>query len=412
MAAIVMIVVIVVVGAAAYYAVGNSPTKSTSGGTVSTCQPVNSPFCKKQIVATQTHDLTLFTPFKAAQTQNPIPFTAQVPSSDGSPSSYTFFFGDGSNSTSTVPTVSHTYSTPGNYLVLLEATIGAKVHDNYQAIIAVSVTAGYSAASGGANPSVSGSILSNSSTATGASGVLLAGQAVSLSGAYTGAPTNPLFTLASPSIGVSSSPSGTTVAVSNSVAGPGGASATFTFGTPGQYVVSFVGYANGIGSFAGQKAYQNYSWSVIVTPSVLHGMLSGSGAATSPHPGLFINYFSAPGGASSLDPSIAYDTVSYEPILNTYEALIMFNGSTTGPSPSDYVPVLSTCVPGANSATCQAMYGSTLYDANTSAYTFPIDKAAQFYDPNTKAHWGVYPSDVMFSVLRTEGFSTQPGVGA
>lgn len=407
-----MIVVIVIVGAAAYYAVGNSPSKSTSTNSLKTCEPASSKFCSGIQPALQAHDLTLFTPFKAAQTQNPIPFTAQVPSSDGSPSSYTFFFGDGSNTTSAVPTVSHTYATPGNYLVLLEATIGGKVHDNYQSLIAISVTAGYSAASGGANPSVSGSILSNSTTSTGASGVLSAGQAISLSGAYTGAPTNPLFSLASPSIGVSSSPAGTTVAVSNSVTGPSGASATFTFGTAGQYVVSYVGSANGIGSFAGQKAYQNYSWSVIVTPSVLHGMLSGSGAATSPHPGLFINYFSAPGGASSLDPSIAYDTVSYEPILNTYESLIMYNGSTTGPSPSDYVPVLSTCVPGPNSATCQAMYGSTLYDQNTSAYTFPIDKAAQFYDPNTKAHWGVYPSDVLFSVLRTEGFSTQPGVGA
>jgi hypothetical protein len=411
MAAIVMIVVIVVVGAAAYYAVGNSPSKSTAQQSNTTCQPVSSGYCHNVTAITQVHDLTLFTPFKAAQTLDPVPFTAQVPTSDGAVSSYTFNFGDGSSTTSAVPTVSHVYTEPGTYLVLLEASIGTKVHDNYNSLVAITVSAGYSAASGGANPTVSGSILSNSTSTTGATGVLLAGNEVSLSGAYTGAPTNPLFTLAPPSIGVSY-PAGASVTESAQVTSASGASATFNFSTAGTYVVTYVGVANGTGSFSGQHSYQNYSWSVIVTPSSLHGKVAGSGAATSPHPGLFINYFSAPGGASSLDPSIAYDTVSYEPIINTYEALIMFNGSTTGPAPNDYLPVLSTCVPGANSVSCQNMYGSTLYNASTQAYTFPIDTKAQFYDPTTGAHWGVYPSDVMFSVLRTEGFSTQPGVGS
>ncbi|MCI4338629.1 MAG: PKD domain-containing protein, partial [Thermoplasmata archaeon] len=214
MAAIVMIVVIVVVGAAAYFAVANNSTKSTNTQNVTTCQPVNSQICSNNKAVTQVHDLKLFTPFKAAQTQNPVPFTAQVPASE-SASSYTFNFGDGSTTTTSATSVSHTYSTPGNYLVLLTAVITGQtsVHDNYNALAALSVTAGYSAASGGANPTVSGAIVSNGTSTTGPSAVLLSGGSVTVAGAYTGAPTNPLFTLGAPSIGVSISPSGATAPV-------------------------------------------------------------------------------------------------------------------------------------------------------------------------------------------------------
>jgi hypothetical protein len=407
-AAIVMVVVVVVVGAAAYYAVGGGPKNTSSSNKVSQCQPTNSFICLHTQPAFQVHDLNVLAPFKAAQTDTPVPFTAQVPNGEV-PSSYTFNFGDGTNTTTSQPTVSHTYSTAGTYLILLQATVGSKVHDNYLSLVPLTITSGYSASSAGSNPNVAGSILSNSSSTSAPTSLLIAGQQVTLSGAYTGAPTNPLFTLGTPSIALSSG-AASSVTTSGVTVNAQGATGTFSFASSGNYVVTFVGLSNGVGTFSGQKAYQNYSWSVIVTPSALHAGLAGTASATSPHPGTFINYFSAPGGASTLDPSIAYDTVSYEPILNTYEGLIMYNGSTTGPSASDYVPVLATCVPG--SVSCQQLYGSTLVNSTSSAYTFVIDSKAQFYDPSTKASWGVYPSDVLFSVLRTEGFSTQPGVGS
>ncbi|MCI4346696.1 MAG: PKD domain-containing protein, partial [Thermoplasmata archaeon] len=408
-AAIVMVVVVVVVGAAAYYAVGGGAKNTSTTGSTSTCQPANSFVCQHSVAQRQVHDLNVLAPFKAAQTQTPVPFTAQVPNGEVG-TSYTFSFGDGTNVTSTQPTVSHTYSTAGTYLILLQASIAQQttVHDNYLSLVALTVTSGYSASSAGSNPNVAGSIVSNSTSTTSPTSVLLAGQQVTLSGVYTGAPTNPLFTLGTPSIAQTS---GSTTGVTSSglTVNAQGATATFAFANAGTYVVTFVGLSNGVGSFAGQKAYQNYSWSVIVTPPALHAKIAGTASATSPHPGTFINYFSAPGGASTLDPSIAYDTVSYEPILNTYEGLIMYNGSTTGPDPSSYVPVLATCVPG--SASCQQLYGKSLVNLSASAYTFVIDSKAQFFDPYSSsngAHWGVYPTDVVFSVLRTEGYSTQP----
>ncbi|MGD0719398.1 MAG: hypothetical protein ABSA15_07495, partial [Thermoplasmata archaeon] len=101
--------------------------------------------------------------------------------------------------------------------------------------------------------------------------------------------------------------------------------------------------------------------------------------------------------------------MSYEPIINVYQTLIAYNGSST----ASFVPQLATCVPGTNS--CTAMYGSSLVVNNGQGqpefYTYPIDPNAHFYDPSTGTSWSVYPSDVMFSLARTESFSEAGGVG-
>ncbi len=110
-----------------------------------------------------------------------------------------------------------------------------------------------------------------------------------------------------------------------------------------------------------------------------------------------------------MDPAVAYDTVSYEPILNVYQTLVNYNGSNT----ATFVPTLATCVPGTQQ--CVTDYGTNLtgYVSGQPIYwTFVIDPAAQFFDPNTGNHWGVYPSDVAFSVARTMAFADLPGVGA
>ncbi len=120
---------------------------------------------------------------------------------------------------------------------------------------------------------------------------------------------------------------------------------------------------------------------------------------------------------TSEDPAVAYDTVSFEPILNVYETLISYNGSST----AQFVPELSTCVPGGPSndlstasVSCQDVYGSSLIVNNALGqpeyFTFPISNA-KFYDPSTGASWQVYPSDVMFSLARTLSFGDLPGPG-
>ena len=121
-------------------------------------------------------------------------------------------------------------------------------------------------------------------------------------------------------------------------------------------------------------------------------------------------YEVAPAGANTMDPSVAYDTVSYEPILNVYQTLINYNGSST----ATFVPTLATCVPG--TPQCMTDYASNLtgYVHGTPApvyWTFAIDPSAHFYDNATKKSWGVYPSDVVFSLARTLAFADLPYAG-
>ena len=114
-------------------------------------------------------------------------------------------------------------------------------------------------------------------------------------------------------------------------------------------------------------------------------------------------------GGTTEDPALAYDTVSAEPILNVYETLINYNGTST----DTYVPTLATCIPG--SAQCVSDYGTNLTAGFNSSgvpeyWTFVIDPSAHFFDPTTDRSWSVYPSDVMFSLARTMAFTDIPYV--
>lgn len=156
-------------------------------------------------------------------------------------------------------------------------------------------------------------------------------------------------------------------------------------------------------SHPGSGAAAAVSKAAVVTPK----------SSLTPHPGYLVIHEIAPDGATTLDPAAAYDTLSFEPIINAYETLVSYNGSTT----ASYVPVLSTCVP--STIGCTLDYGSSLV-ANGSGplagepefWTFPIDPNAQFYDPGTGHHWGVTPVDVMFSLARTLSYSDLPFVAS
>ena len=395
-AAVIMVVVIALVGVGTYVGL-NAQSHGTK--TVKGCYPPSSPAC---VASAATHDVSLLVPFKAVQTGNPVPFTATLPGGE-SASKFMFNFGDGSPVASTaVPTASHVYSAAGSYLISVQAVVGGVTHDNYQKLVQVSVASTFSSATAGNEPGVSGTIVTNSTAVAGsaATPVLAPGGSVTFTGSYTTSPTNPLFTLGNPSIVASTGGtiSGTPTITSSS------ATATVQFATAGTYTVSFVGVA----SSGAVSAYQNFTWTVFVAPSGLHAGLGGTGTAVSPHKGLLNVYELAPGGATSEDPAVDYETVGYEVILNVYQTLIAYNGSQTGPTYSSFVPQLATCVPG--SPLCASQFaGNNLINGDN--FTFVIDGAAKFYDPNTQASWGVYPTDVLFSVARTMSFANLPSYG-
>ncbi|MCI4368200.1 MAG: PKD domain-containing protein, partial [Thermoplasmata archaeon] len=403
---VVMVVVILVMGAIGYVALNKS---TTGGGTTSvnpnpivTCTPPTAPICGG---ASNVHDFSLSAPFKTVQQGNPVPFTAVVPNSD-TVSSVTYTFGDGSNLTTSSLAVSHTYASPGTFFVSVTGKVGSTTHDSYRSLVALSVAASYASSSGGDVPGVTGAITSNSSVVSGVppTAVLVPGGSATFAGSYTGAPTNPAFSLSPPNLIVSSGG-----VLSNTAPANASYSATATFANPGTYVVTFVGISVGQGTPA-PKAYQNFTWTVFVAPAGFHAGVAGTTAISSPHKGSLVVYEDAPGGALTEDPAIDYETVGYEPILNVYQSLIAYNGSLSGPSPQDFVPVLATCVPG--SAQCQSLYGNTLVSTDGNNYTFVISSSARFYDPSNAGNsWGVYPTDVVFSMARDIGFSTLPCFG-
>ncbi|HKV89986.1 MAG TPA: PKD domain-containing protein, partial [Thermoplasmata archaeon] len=297
--AIFIVVVLALVGVGTYAVMGGF-----SKGSPLTCQPITAPACAR---FQNTHDITLLLPFKSVQEGNAVPFTASLPSGESS-SSYSFNFGDGGAAVvSHSPTLEHSYSTLGTYLIYVTATVNSVPHDNLYGLVQVAVTSSYSAVTAGNVPGVHGQLVSNSTATAGSplvTAALTSGQSVTVSGTYTTSPTNPAFTVLPPKIVVSSG--GT---LSSNTPTSTGASATATFNAPGSYDVSFVGGAtNNVAPVA-----VDYNWTVFVAPAGLHAGVSGLSTAKDPHPGTVIDYSLAPGGGFSEDPAIDYETVGTEP---------------------------------------------------------------------------------------------------
>ncbi len=98
------------------------------------------------------------------------------------------------------------------------------------------------------------------------------------------------------------------------------------------------------------------------------------------NPDTFI--FASYGTLRTLDPCVAYDTVSSQRLWNIYEPLIFFDGSHT----DKFKPLLATQVPTLEN-------GGISADGKT--YTFPIRKGVKFHDGQT-----LTPQDVVYSFKR------------
>lgn len=395
--AIVIIIVLAGLGVGTYAVLGGF-----SSGKPASCAPADSPICGQFV---NLHDVSLLVPFRSVQEGAGVPFTISLPAGE-SATGYKVLFGDGTSAPSSTSTISHNYTTPGTYLVEAQATVNGLTHDNLQSLALLQVTPTVQGANSSSVAQLAGRLTGNTtnpSASNAPTAVLQAGQLIMVNGTYTGQPTNPSFTTNPLTITASTGGSVTDVVTSAA-----SLRANVSFNAPGTYLVTLVGSSTNATANATAGAvtlYQNYSWTVIVPPSGVHAGIHGQTVVRSPHPGTIISYELAPGGALSEDPAIDYETVGAEPILNVYQTLITYNGSNTGPTPSDYVPVLATCVPG--SAQCAAMYNQDTL-INGWNYTFVIQGNASFYDPLTGNHWGVWPTDVEFSIARTMGFATLP----
>ncbi|MBI4369922.1 MAG: ABC transporter substrate-binding protein [Elusimicrobia bacterium] len=99
------------------------------------------------------------------------------------------------------------------------------------------------------------------------------------------------------------------------------------------------------------------------------------------NPGTFIEIKSS-GDLDSLDPAWAFDTASYEALMNVYEPLIFYKRESV----NDYVPILSEAVPSRH---------NDLISSDGLIYKFPIRQGVNFHQGGTLAC-----EDVRYSMLR------------
>jgi peptide/nickel transport system substrate-binding protein len=408
LAMVMMVVVIIIVGGAGYVAL--NAVSGSGNKTVTTCTPANSPFCE---ATSGVNDVVLFVPLSigtgqtAAQVAQDTLVSGTVSVSGGeSVNAYMLNWGDGATNTSGAPTISHAYTTEGSYIISASAKVGSTIHNGPAYLYPVQVIPNIQTTSSGWFPTLYTN-LSNSGSTPANVGWVSGSGTVGVSARYLAAPAQGGYVPQPPTL---STPSGGTQSGLTSTST--GVSASYSFSSPGEYAINMVGPVT---TPTGTTIYQNYTWDVYVSPiGVPPGCAQctshSAASSKSPHPGQVVYQTVAPGGATSLDPAVAYDTVSAEPIWNVYQTLIVYNKSSV----TSYLPDLATCVPGPD---CAALYGGNSLIVNNATtgvpeyYTFPIDSKFQFYDPFTNAHWQVYPSDVVFSLARTCGFADLPGVG-
>jgi hypothetical protein len=392
---IIVLVVIAVVVAGGGYA-GLASVK-TSSSTSTSCTPPSA-------CASTANDVVVFVPFGPGNGQTiasiaaerAIPATVQ-PSGSETVRTYSVAWGDGTTSSGSTPTATHSYASAGLYVISGSVTdTSGGVHTGTSGLFPVNANLSFSDVAAGTYPQISTTF--SNGTAGGYEPWVAAGATVSVSGSYIAQPPTPGWTTGPLSITVGSG-------VVQKSYSPGATTAS------GSYTLTAVGIDNitlhGSSTDGLATLPFTYTWAVLVSSSA-----SGLGckfcqpstAAKSPHPNSIVAYEVSPGGAITIDPAGDYYSAGYEVGESVFENLVGYNGSDVGPSYPNYIPQAAACVPG--SLQCTSLFGSTLISGTY--YTFPIAKTSRFYDPVANVNWSLYPTDVMFSMIRQMAFSDLP----
>ena len=388
--ALVILIVVIVVAAGVGY-LGFQSIKPTTA-TVKTCSPASA--CQ---VSVTTNDATLFVPYSPGFGQTMISVYAGAPLSatvgvTGSETikTYEVAWGDGTTNSGPTATFNHAFNSPGTY-VMSSSAIDSKgiTHTGTASLIPVQVTPSLLNSTSGFFPTVS-TTLSNG-TGAGIYPWVGVGATVTLNASYSSAPPNVLWSASGPTLAP-----GSGVTQKSYSHGGTWATGTYALGTVGTAAIVMSGTTtNGTATLP-----FTYTWSFYVA-STAAGLGCSSckiPVAKSPHPNEIITYEVAPSGSVTLDPAGDYYTVGEEVTENMFQYLIQYNGTDEGPTANSFIPDAATCVPG--SGQCNAMYPGTNALVSGNNYTFVISAADSFYDPATGKSWGMYPSDVMFSMIR------------
>lgn len=372
------------------------------------------------LVSPAVHDLSVTSSNLTTLVGDPALFSATL---SGGAAVYDWWWGDGSNSTSSLGQLSHSYSAAGIYLVYVAANNSSGVwHDNLDSLLRFVVQESFSPDERGNLVQLGGNVVANTTNKTSANAIAAPGGFIQVSNWIMEQPTNPQWKVLTPSYSFLA-PLGTANLSSPIVSNISLSAVTVAFSpnaTVGLYPLTFSVPTANIQGAANSTARSNFTFTLVVTP--------GAGIRipplqNSPHKGILDVYDYIGNGSSSwigspsfgygpidsLDPAITHNVNSEGLLEQVYQTLISYNGSQTGLGPNNFVPNLATCVPG--SQECQAMYGTTL--ADPPYYTFVIDPNASFYNFTTGVASEVQPNDVAFSIVRNcvTLSRTDPGQG-
>ncbi|MFP3318063.1 MAG: ABC transporter substrate-binding protein [Thermoplasmata archaeon] len=333
----------------------------------------------------------------------PITFTAIIPSSiSSSVTGVNWNFGDGTTGNGT--TVTHTYNTPGNYLVFLTVTEKSGYLNNLGSLFTLTIT----------SPTITNSVyageitqpvLTVNTTLNPSAPIFSVNEKAYFVGSYLQPPTMPNWSLAYYIFNFGDGSQNVFPVYYNNSSGaflP--VNVTHQYSSPGFYVLNFTIVTYNITEFETHivnvsKTLQylplTYFNSVLASPQ--HHVVSTlktiyvststqkasvlKGPGNVPNPNVIQVVEVVPAGPYSFDPQIDYETVGYEIIANVYETLIAYNGSST----SQFVPIVAKEVPSLSNG---------LISPNGLNYTFYIRPNLTFANGDPLTVYDVYMSFV------------------
>ena len=290
-------------------------------------------------------------------------------------------------------TVSYSYPSAGNYLVLLSVeTLSGTVITNSASLLEVSVIAGPSLNLAPLYPAtilISSSSANPGNVSVGAINIIPAGGYVNITStlatSYSAYPTEAGWLLNSTVFSfMGSNYSYNSTDVNNGV--------NFV-----NVTVPSAGIYPAVLSAATNNSTASGTWTFVET--IAAGYYSEQRAPTGSSSKGIVDAEWLPGGFTSLDPAILYQLPSYETDYEFYQPLINF---APGSSFSDFQAVLATSVP----STSNGLLSSTTVSGITyTNITFNLRSDLRFSNGDP-----VMPYDVWFSVTRAILFANEPGM--
>jgi ABC-type transport system substrate-binding protein len=312
---------------------------------------------------TTTPSVSVSASTQLAPVGTPITFTAIIPSSiSSSVTGVNWNFGDGTTGNGT--TVTHTYNTPGNYLVFLNVTEKSGYLNNLGSLFTLTIT----------SPTITNSVyageitqpvLTVNTTLNPSAPIFSVNEKAYFVGSYLQPPTEPNWSLAYYIFNFGDGSQNVFPVYYNNSSGaflP--VNVTHQYSSPGFYVLNFTIVTYNITEFethivnvSGVLQYLPLTYLNSVLASPQHHVISTlktiyvststqkasvlKGPGNVPNPNVIQVVEVVPAGPYSFDPQIDYETVGYEIIANVYETLIAYNGSST----SQFVPIVAKEVP-------------------------------------------------------------------